>query len=62
MELQNKLNQLKSLLNDAEEDLMKFADKGNKTAGTRLRKLLQEVREIAADMRKEVLESRKQKA
>lgn len=61
MELNQKLAQLKAILALAEEDLVKFTDKGNKTAGTRLRKSLQEIRELAGDMRKEVLESRKVK-
>ena len=61
MELNQKLAQLKAILALAEEDLQKFTDKGNKTAGTRLRKSLQEIRELAGDMRKEVLESRKVK-
>lgn len=61
MELTQKLAQLKAILALAEEDLQKFTDKGNKTAGTRLRKSLQEIRELAGDMRKEVLESRKVK-
>ncbi len=61
MELHQKLAQLKAITALAEEDLQKFTDKGNKTAGTRLRKSLLEIKELAAEMRKEVLESRKVK-
>ena len=61
MELQHKLGQLKAIVALAEEDLHKFTEKGNKTAGTRLRKSLLEIKEIAAEMRKEVLESKKVK-
>ncbi len=61
MELNQKFSQLKALIALAEEDLAKFTDKGNKTAGTRLRKSLMDIKEIAGDMRKEVLESRKVK-
>lgn len=61
MELNQKFSQLKALIALAEEDLTKFTDKGNKTAGTRLRKSLMDIKEIAGDMRKEVLESRKVK-
>lgn len=59
MELHQKLSQLKAIVSLAEEDLHKFAEKGNKTAGTRLRKSLLEIKELAGDMRKEVLESKK---
>lgn len=61
MELNQKFSQLKALIALAEKDLAKFTDKGNKTAGTRLRKSLMDIKEIAGDMRKEVLESRKVK-
>ncbi|HMU70714.1 MAG TPA: hypothetical protein PK511_12080 [Chitinophagales bacterium] len=61
MELHQKLSRLKAIVSLAEEDLQKFTDKGNKTAGTRLRKSLLEIKEIAGDMRKEVLESKKVK-
>ncbi len=61
MELHQKLSRLKAIVSLAEEDLQKFTDKGNKTAGTRLRKSLLEIKEIAGDMRKEVLDSRKVK-
>lgn len=61
MELHQKLSQLKAIVHLAEEDLQKFTDKGNKTAGTRLRKSLLEIKEIAGEMRKEVLESKKVK-
>ncbi|HAE12600.1 MAG: hypothetical protein R2767_10400 [Chitinophagales bacterium] len=57
--MEEKLAQIKSIISSAEEDMMKFLDKGNKTAGTRLRKELQQIREIAQDIRKEVLERRK---
>lgn len=61
MELHQKLSRLKAIVSLAEEDLQKFTDKGNKTAGTRLRKSLLEIKEIAGDMRKEVLDSKKVK-
>ena len=57
--MEEKLAQIKSIISSAEEDMMKFLDKGNKPAGTRLRKELQQIREIAQDIRKEVLERRK---
>jgi hypothetical protein len=57
--MEEKLAQMKAILALSEEDMMKFLEKGNKTAGTRLRKNLQQVRELAQDIRKEVLEKRK---
>lgn len=52
----NKFEELKALLEqiEAEGDVLKFYDKGNKTAGTRLRKRMQEVKEAANNVRKEI--------
>ncbi len=61
MNMQQKFNDLKSLIIQAEEDMQKFTLKGNKTAGTRLRKSLQDIKDISTEVRKEVLESRKMK-
>jgi len=57
--MEQKLAQIKAILMLAEEDMTKLLEKGNKTAGTRLRKNLQQVRELSQDIRKEVLEKRK---
>jgi len=59
--MQEKFNQLKKIILQAEEDMIKFKLKGNKTAGTRLRKSLQDVKEIATDLRREILVSRREK-
>ena len=48
---------LKQLVNEIEEDIRK-AEGGNKAAGTRVRKQMQEVKNIAQDIRKKVLEFR----
>lgn len=48
---------LKALVASVEEDLKKAAG-GNKAAGTRVRKSMQEIKEAAQDLRKEVLEGR----
>ena len=50
----NKFEQLKSLIASAEEDAAKFYDKGNKAAGTRLRKHMLDVKELAQEVRKDV--------
>jgi hypothetical protein len=46
--------QLTDVLNDAEEDLMKFYEKGNKAAGTRARKSLMELKKLAHEIRQEI--------
>jgi len=53
----DKYEQLKELLASCEEDYQK-AKGGNKAAGTRVRKVLQEVRNTAAELRKDILEFR----
>ncbi|MDX1909556.1 MAG: histone H1 [Bacteroidia bacterium] len=45
---------LKSLILAAEEDFAKFYEKGNKAAGTRARKAMQEVKALAQDIRKDI--------
>jgi hypothetical protein len=47
-------NDLKTLIDSMEEDVTKFYEKGNKAAGVRVRKTLQEVRTLAQAMRLEV--------
>lgn len=49
--------QLKKLVLDCEDDLRK-AISGNRAAGTRVRKQMQDVKNAAQDLRKEVLEAR----
>lgn len=41
-------------LKGLEEDFIKFYDKGNKTAGTRIRKGMQELKELAQAIRLDV--------
>ncbi|MEN0016317.1 MAG: histone H1 [Bacteroidota bacterium] len=41
-------------LKDQEEDFAKFYEKGNKVAGTRLRKGMQELKELAQKVRVEI--------
>lgn len=48
---------LESLIASASEDAAKF-EKGNKAAGTRLRKKMQSVKELAQLIRKEVSETK----
>lgn len=46
--------QLKSLIADLETDMEKFYEKGNKAAGTRARKKLQDLKNIAQEIRLEI--------
>ena len=48
---------LKNLVAQAEDDIRKAAG-GNKAAGTRVRKAMQDVKNAAQDLRKKVLEQR----
>ena len=48
---------LKRLVAEVEEDIRK-AEGGNKAAGTRVRKKMQEIKSAAQDVRKRVLEGR----
>lgn len=50
------ITQLKSAVNEAELEHVRFYEKGNKSAGTRLRKHLQEIKNLATLIRKDVQE------
>lgn len=47
---------LKQLIETSEKDAKKFYKSNNKTAGTRLRKTMQEIKVLAQEIRKEVLD------
>ena len=50
----NKFSKVKDLVMSLEGDFEKFYDKGNSAAGTRVRKGMQELKNLAQDLRKEV--------
>ena len=50
----NRFEQLKSILDECADDFDKFFVKNNKAAGTRVRKAMQELKNLAQDIRKEV--------
>ncbi|MGA9120078.1 MAG: histone H1 [Bacteroidota bacterium] len=52
----NKLQELRDLLATFEKDFTKFYEKGNKSAGTRVRKHMNELKRKAQEIRKEVQE------
>lgn len=49
-----RFEELRGMVVNAESDFAKFYDKGNSAAGTRVRKVMQELKNIAQDIRKEV--------
>ena len=49
---------IKELVASIESEVTKFAEKGNKAAGTRVRQAMQELKKIAQDVRIEVQESK----
>ena len=54
-------NRLIEILEEAKKDATKAYDKENVSAGIRVRKLMQEVKDLAQDVRKEIAEIRKTK-
>lgn len=51
---EERYTQLSDILDEAEEDLMKFYEKGNKAAGTRARKSMMELKKLAHEVRQEI--------
>jgi hypothetical protein len=47
-------NRIKEVMEAAEADIAKFVEKGNKTAGTRIRQAMQEVKKLAQQVRLDV--------
>jgi cytochrome c556 len=56
----SRLQELRDLVNSFEKDFVKFYDKGNKSAGTRVRKAMNELKRKAQEIRKEVQEIKAQ--
>ena len=52
----SKFSELKSYVDGLEDDFSKFFDKGNKAAGTRVRKAMQDLKAMAQDIRVQVQE------
>ena len=53
-----KLIEIKELMTELEENLEKFYNKGNKAAGTRARKALQDIKNLSQELRKEIQEKK----
>jgi len=54
-----KFEELQKIVSDIQTDVEKFTEHNNKSAGLRVRKAMQEVKVIAQDIRKYVLENKK---
>jgi hypothetical protein len=54
-----KFQELKTLVESLNEDVTKFSEKGNKSAGTRLRQGMQELKKLAQEIRVEVSAAKK---
>jgi hypothetical protein len=54
----DRFNELQGFVNDLERDFQQFYQKGNKAAGTRVRKGMQELKKMAQDIRNEVQEKK----
>ena len=50
----SRFDEIKNVIEGVEEDMNKFYEKGNKAAGTRARKGLQELRKLAQEVRLEI--------
>ncbi|ACY48798.1 histone H1 [Rhodothermus marinus] len=55
----SRFDQLRDLVLGLEQDFKKFYEKGNKAAGTRIRKAMQELKKLAQEIRVEVQEKKK---
>ena len=50
----NQFSDLQQLVSSLEDDFRKFYEKGNKAAGTRIRKGMQDLKKMAQDIRADV--------
>jgi cytochrome c556 len=56
----SRFSEIVELVQSFEKDFIKFYDKGNKSAGTRVRKSMNELKRKAQEIRKEVQEVKAQ--
>jgi len=52
--LMSRKEELNTLISELEPDIDKFYEKGNKAAGTRARKKLQEIKKLSQEIRLEI--------
>ncbi len=55
----NRFSEIKSLVDELEVDMEKFYSKNNKTAGTRARKSLQDLKKLSQDIRIDIQNKKK---
>jgi hypothetical protein len=58
--MQELLNQITEAIESIQDDAVKFEEKGNKAAGTRVRKAMQTIKGVAQDVRVYVSDKNKQ--
>jgi hypothetical protein len=51
-------NNIKEIIEEAEDDVSKFYEKGNKAAAVRIRKAMQDIKKLAQDLRIHVQETK----
>lgn len=56
----SRIDEVKALMASLEDDMDKFYNKGNKAAGTRARKTLQDLKKLAQDIRTEIQDMKNQ--
>jgi hypothetical protein len=56
--MKDQFDELKSIVANIEEDVKKFNDNNNKTAGLRVRKSMQDIKLIAQEIRKIILDKK----
>ncbi|MEX0608948.1 MAG: histone H1 [Balneolaceae bacterium] len=54
----SRVDDIKNLVESATDEMEKFYDKGNKAAGTRARKNLQELKKLAQEIRLEIQDTK----
>ena len=60
--MQELLNEMTDILDLLQDDVAKFEEKGNKAAGTRIRKAMQSMKSLAQDVRVYVSDKNKASA
>ena len=58
--MKNRFDELKTLMTELEDDFSKVYEKGNKAAGTRVRKGMQDLKDLAQSIRVEVQNAKNQ--
>jgi hypothetical protein len=57
--MENKYLELKRIVNDLQSDVEKVVGKNNKSAGIRVRKAMLDIKDLAQQIRKDILDSKK---